>query len=407
MKVLMLCNKSPYPAREGGPIAMNMVAEGLMDAGHQVKILAVNSDKYFVDPSCIDESYRKKTGIELVRVDLSVKCIPAFFNLFTKRSYHVERFISPAFLMKLQEILEKESFDVVQFEVLFMSPYLETVRSLSKAKTVLRTHNIEHLIWERIAENTRNPLKKIYVRHLAGTLKKYELSVIRKFDGVVSITENDAGFFRNALRQPETGNHPEIPVISMPFGIDFGHLREPSEKYEFPSIFSLGAMNWIPNEEGVRWFLECVWPKVHARFPGLKYYVAGRHMPGWLNESRYPGVVVTGEVPDAWEFMQSKAIMIVPLFSGSGIRVKIIEGMAAGKTIISTSIGAEGIRCTHGKNIRIADDPEAFEREIAICISNINICKETGREARNLIEGEYNRSKLIGELVSFYKQIGA
>ncbi len=380
---------------------MNMVVEGLLEAGHQVKVLAVNSDKYYVDPACIDKQYATKTGIELVYVDLSVKYIPAFLNLFTSRSYHVERFISAAFRDRLEEILRRETFDVVQFEMLFMSPYLETVRTLSKAKTVLRTHNIEHLIWKRIADNTRNPLKKIYLEHLARTLKQYELSVIRKFDGIVPITDADAGFFKNSL------NEKSIPVVPVPFGIRMKDYPEPGSSFDFPSLFSLGAMNWIPNEEGVRWFLEKVWPGVHAQFPYLKYYVAGRVMPEWLTQGTFPGVVVAGEVPDAREFMQSKAIMIVPLFSGSGIRIKIIEGMASGKTIISTSLGAEGIRCTHGKNIRIADDAEGFAREIAICVNDRKLCEETGQEARKLIEEQYDRARLIEDLVSFYRQIGA
>ncbi|HTX88216.1 MAG TPA: glycosyltransferase family 4 protein [Bacteroidales bacterium] len=401
MKVLMLCNKSPYPAREGGPIAMNMIAEGLLEAGHQVRILAVNSDKYCVDPDCIDPAYREKTGIELVHVDLSVKWIPAFFNLFTDRSYHVERFISPVFRSKLIEVLRKESFDIVQFEMLFMSPYLDTVRNFSRARAVLRPHNIEHMIWQRIADNTRNPLKKFYLDHLSRTLRQYELSVLQRFDGIVPITEEDAKFFREALR-PATRN---IPVSAIPFGIDADHLPEPSGPVEFPSLFSLGAMNWIPNEEGIRWFLDQVWPEVHARMPSLKYYLAGRHMPAWLAESRYPGVEVVGEVADAWEFMQSKAIMLVPLFSGSGIRIKIIEGMAAGKTIISTSIGAEGIRCTNGRDIRIADTAGQFLREIETCARDAALCRRTGEEARRLVSDQYSRRKLIGRLTAFYREI--
>ena len=385
---------------------MNMIVEGLLDAGHRVRVLAVNSDKYFIEPSSIPLPYREKTGIELVWLDLGIKPLNAFLNLFTSRSYHVERFISRAFREKLEGMLQKETFDVVQFEMLYMSPYLETVRKLSKAKAVLRTHNIEHLIWERIAENCANPLKRLYVRHLARTLKKYELGVLSRFDGIAAITGRDADFFRERIRAG-TGERETPEIISIPFGIDVSRLPEPSGDYEFPSLFSLGAMNWIPNEEGIRWFLERVWPEVHSRFPDLRYYIAGRYMPEWLIRGRYPNVTVVGEVGDAWEFMNSKAIMIVPLFSGSGIRIKIIEGMAAGKAILSTTIGAEGIQCADGKEILIADDPGGFVRGIAACVSSPELCRSIGQNARNRILETYDRKGIISGLVDFYRRIGA
>ena len=149
MKILLLCNKSPYPAREGGPIAMDMIIEGLIRAGHKVKVLAVNSNKYNVELSCIPEEYRKKTGIELVYVDLSLQPLAALKNLFSSRSYHVERFISRDLENALIRILQTDKFDIVQFEMLYMSPYAHVVRKYSDARIVLRAHNIEHLIWDR------------------------------------------------------------------------------------------------------------------------------------------------------------------------------------------------------------------------------------------------------------------
>ncbi|MBE9480552.1 MAG: glycosyl transferase family 1, partial [Bacteroidetes bacterium] len=144
MKILMLCNKSPYPPKEGGPIAMNMIIEGLIDANHQVKVLAINTNKYFTNINEIPEEYRKKTNIEAVYIDLSIKPLDAFLNLFTNKSYHVQRFISKNFENKLIEILKNESFDIIQLETLFITPYIETIRKYSKAKIVLRAHNIEH-----------------------------------------------------------------------------------------------------------------------------------------------------------------------------------------------------------------------------------------------------------------------
>ncbi|MDP4280781.1 MAG: glycosyltransferase, partial [Bacteroidota bacterium] len=254
MKILLLCNKSPFPPREGGPIAMNMIVEGLMEAGHEVRILAFNSNKYFIPTESIPSDYREKTKIRLIPVDLSLKAKDAFLNLFSSQSYHVQRFISQDFRKNLEDILKKESFDVVQFEMIYMAPYLDSVRKYSSAKTVLRTHNIEHLIWERVAAHTRQPFKKIYLKYLAEKLKRYECSVIREFDGIAAITEKDAKYFREISGDAAFSEK----ITSIPFGIDFEQFPESSVLHEFPSLFSLGSMDWIPNLEGISWFLEKV-----------------------------------------------------------------------------------------------------------------------------------------------------
>jgi len=402
MKILFLCNKSPYPAREGGPIAMDMMIEGLIRAGHQVKVLALNSNKYRIDPGSIPASYKEKTGIGLVDIDLAIKPKDAFFNLFTSESYHVKRFISGEFRKKLTEILEKDTYDVVQFEMLYMSPYLADVRKHSEAVAVLRAHNIEHKIWERVRQNEKNPLKKRFLDHLVKTLKCYELAVIPKYDGIVAITSNDAAFFAGESRLPAAE---KIPVTAIPFGVDPSRYTCLPGKAAFPTLFSLGSMDWIPNEEGIRWFLEKVWPELNRRYPKLTFHIAGRHMPQWLVKSTYKNVVIEGEVEDANAFMNSKAIMVVPLFSGSGIRIKIIEGMAAGKAIVSTTVGAEGIGYTDGTDILIADDPEGFIRQISYCIENKEAYLNLGKAARTLIETSYNRNDLIEQLVAFYQKI--
>ncbi|MGE5425268.1 MAG: glycosyltransferase family 4 protein, partial [Syntrophothermus sp.] len=188
--------------------------------------------------------------------------------------------------------------------------------------------------------------------------------------------------------------------------IDLEKFPPGDEHFEFPSLFSIGAMDWMPNSEGIRWFLDEVWPLIHEKFPDLPYYIAGRHMPDWLTRCRRANVKVVGEVECARDFMHSKAIMIVPLLSGSGIRIKIIEGMAAGKCIVSTSIGAEGIHYEDGKNIKIADSPEAFADAVSVLMDKES-CLKMGREARKLIENEYRSDQIIAKLTSFYQKTGS
>ena len=396
MKILLLCNKPPYPASEGGPMAMNSIITGLLEAGHQVKILAVNNEKYHVKESDIPEEYKQKTRIELIDVDLSVKPLNAFLNLFSRKSYHVERFISEDFKSRLAEVLEKEQFDVVQLEVLFMAPYVETIREHSKAMIVLRAHNVEHKIWERIAKETKSPLKRWYINHLAKTLKEFELNALETVEGVAAITRKDAAFFRKYCSKP---------VIDIPYGV---YPEQFTPKYEIegkPKFYHIGSMNWMPNEEGIRWFIDEVLPKTVEKVPDFVYHLAGRSMPEWLTTMKNSHIDVVGEVPDAKEFVCNHDVAIVPLLSGSGIRIKIIESMALGKTVITTRVGAEGILYDEEVNIIIAENKAKMVEAIRSLNENPETAVRIGQAARKLVEETYDNRKIIARLLMFYEQI--
>ena len=396
MNILMLCNKSPYPPSEGGPMAMNSIVNGLIEAGHKVKILAVNSEKYHIKEEDIPVSYKEKTNIEFVDINLSIKPIEALKNLFSDKSYHVERFISEDFKQKLIEILNKDKYDIVQLEMIYMAPYIETIRSHSDALIVLRAHNVEHLIWDRIAKKTNFPLKKWYLKHLVRTLKEYELNAINKVDGIAAITYRDAAFFRG-----ETA----IPVIDIPFGVNPEEFTPCYEINERPTLYHIGSMNWMPNTEGIKWFLKNVWSKLHEREPDIQLNLAGRHTPKWMKKLKMKNVNVHGEVPDAKEFIKDNDIAIVPLLSGSGIRIKIIESLAMGKTVITTTIGAEGIQYSEYNNIIIADTPTKIVETICRITKDPEEIRRIGRNARKLIEDLYDNKKIIDRLLIFYDEI--
>ena len=396
MKILLLCNKPPYPASEGGPMAMNSIITGLLESGHQVKILAVNSEKYKVKASDIPEEYRQKTGIELINVDLKVRPLKAFLNLFTKKSYHVERFISERFKKRLTEVLKKGQFDVVQLEMLYMAPYVETIRKHSKAMVVLRAHNVEHKIWERIAKETKFFLKRWYINHLAKTLKEYELNALETVDGIAAITRKDAAFFRKYCSKP---------VIDIPYGVYPEEFTPKSEFEGKPKFYHIGSMNWMPNEEGIRWFIDEVLPKTVEKVPEFVYHLAGRNMPEWLTTLQNPHIDVIGEVPDAKSFVAQHDVAIVPLLSGSGIRIKITESMAMGKTVITTRVGAEGILYDEDVNIIIAENKAKMVEAIRAINENPETATRIGQAARRLVEETYDNRKIIARLLMFYDQI--
>jgi glycosyltransferase involved in cell wall biosynthesis len=235
------------------------------------------------------------------------------------------------------------------------------------------------------------------VKLLAERLKKYELKTLQELDAIVPITNHDAGILKQLGIQ--------VPMFVSPTGIDLEQYPMDRSQLEWPSVFHLGALDWQPNQQAVQWFLEQVWPALHERFPNLTFYLAGRNMPDWILNLNQKGVIVAGEVDSAIDFINSKGIMAVPLLAGSGMRIKIIEGMALGKTIVATSIGAEGIHYTNGKNIMIADTPQVFADAIARCIEDRAFSEQLGQSARQLIEQEYDNQALVKKLVKFYEEL--
>lgn len=277
-----------------------------------------------------------------------------------------------------------------------MAPYIETIREYSNARIILRTHNVEHLIWDRIAKKTKFPPKRWYLNHLVRTLKNYEMNALNKVDGIAAITYRDAAFFRG-----ETA----VPVIDIPFGVNPDEFIPHYEINENPTLYHIGSMNWMPNEEGIYWFLDKIWTKVAKRNPDLQLNLAGRNMPSWLLNLKKRNINIFGEVPDAKEFVKNNDIAIVPLLSGSGIRIKIIESMAMGKTVITTMVGAEGIQYSEYENIIIADSPAKMVEVICKIVKDPEEAQRIGRNARHLVEDIYDNKKIIERLLIFYDEI--
>jgi glycosyltransferase involved in cell wall biosynthesis len=394
MKVLQLCNKPPYPPVDGGTMAMNSITQGLLSQGCDVTVLTVKTDKHPVNERLMADDYRQKTHFESVYIDLGLKTLPAAMAMLCGESYHVKRYISSDFAAKLREILEREQFDIVHIESIFLTPYVPLIRKLSNARVLLRAHNVEHLIWKKVAQSCRNPLKRWYLKHLSLTLRAYEMEHLADYDGIICITDNDADYFRqNGCRKP---------VVAIPFGIEPEELD--SVDVEPDSLFHIGAMDWLPNQESIQWLLDEIWPVVHREVPQAKLYLAGRKMPERWKQASIDGVSVIGEVPDAMYFINSKKINIVPLLSGSGIRVKIIEAMSIGKVVITTSVGAQGIHYTDGENILIANTPQEFAQQIKRCLDDDILCQNIGKAAAHLIATQYDEALLTDRLLAFYNK---
>ena len=378
---------------------MNNLTQGLIGHGHDVKVLAMNTPKSFIDIGQLPADYRDNTNIEAVYIDTNIKLMDAFLNLFKRSSYNIDRFISDKFSAKLQQILESGSFDVVQLESLFLVPYLEVIKKYSKAKVVLRAHNVEFEIWMRRMDACKNILKKQYLNLLANRMKTYEINHINAYDGIAAITPRDAEMLKS--------HGCTIPITDIPIGMDLIHSESNSTDRNDPptSLFHLGSMDWMPNQEAIKWFLDNVWPKLSTAFPTLILNLAGRNMPEWILNSNFHNVIIEGEINNVKEYMAANDIMIVPLISGSGMRVKIIEGMAFGKVIISTSVGAEGIQYQHEKDILIANTPEEYITMVGKCVSDNNLYNDIGINARKLAREKYDNKVIAEKLISFYRSL--
>ncbi|MDY0217467.1 MAG: glycosyltransferase family 4 protein [Bacteroidales bacterium] len=397
MRILQICNKPPYPPIEGGPIAMNAITQGLIESGHEVQVLAVRSSKFAGKE--LPEEYRSKTSYQEVDIDLSIKPLQALINLFSLKSLHVERYKTKSFYAKITEILKNQEFDIIHFESIFLAFSIPIIRKYSKAKIVIRTHNVEHLIWKRLAKNEANWFKKLYLQHITNTLKRFELNIVNKADGILSITEQDARFFR--------GHNVQTPIIELPFGINLKSIKiaQREIKSEKPSLFFIGSLNWQPNVEGMEWFLKKVWNHPGFDFSEYELHIAGRHTPPHFYEFANETTFIHGEVDDALQFMANHDVMIVPLWSGSGVRIKIIEAFLMEKAVISTTVGAEGLNYTNGTDIFIADNADAFSESIQTLLKNAENCEKIGKNARKLISDFHNNELIINKLIDFYKEL--
>ncbi|MBK8500265.1 MAG: glycosyltransferase family 4 protein [Flavobacteriales bacterium] len=377
---------------------MHNLTRGLLRAGHPVKVLCISTPKQPLVMEDLPPDYAKATRIEGIFVDTSVNLVDAFTDLLTADNYNISRFFSPDMDIRLIRLLSEEAFDVVQLESLFMTPYIATIRRYSQARVVLRSHNLEYVIQDRIATGERNFIKRPYRRFLAKQLRDYEMAVLDRVDGVVAISPSDADHFK--------AHGTRTPIVTVPFGVDpEDYPDDGPPPAKGPTFFHLGSMDWLPNEEGIRWLIHSVWPKVLRKCPEAQLHLAGNKMPKDLIDMKMDGLRVKGRVKNAVSYMRKRHVMVVPLFSAGGMRVKIIEGMAMGKAVIATPIGAEGIAHKDGRNILLAETASEFAEHMVQLFNDPERAASIGSEAHKLVKASYSDGPIVQELVAFYKRL--
>ncbi|MEP6792787.1 MAG: glycosyltransferase family 4 protein [Saprospiraceae bacterium] len=358
----------------------------------------MNTSKHYMDPASLPADYNYFTRIHAVELDNSIKPWKAFASIVSGESYHIRRFKSSLFRAKLIQILNEEEFDIIQLETLYLAPYVDTIRRYSNARIVMRAHNVEHEIWERITQNTGSNLKKWYLAYLTRKLRQYEIEQFPVYDYLVTLTERDLHQFR------EKGYKNGASAAPIGFDPDLYPYHPPSFGKEMSLCF-IGSLDWMPNMEGLEWFLTNCWPKIYKKWPKITFHIAGRNTPMSLFQLRLPNVIVHGEVADAAEFISRHSAMIVPLFSGSGMRVKIVEGMVMGKIIITTSLGKEGIEGYDKKHFLLANSAADFIESIHYCIQHPDDASQIGLNAIEKASEQFDKHEAASQIMEIYQSL--
>ena len=398
MRVLYLTNKPIFPLIDGGCVAMHEFLKCLLNAGYNVKNLSISTPKHPFDINKYPSKFSSIIQPEDYFINTKISVINATKSLFINSSYNIDRFYSIEFEKIIIDYINKNECEIVIFESIYFAHYVERIKKKCKVKALLRSHNVEHEIWEKLASNESNPLKKIYLNKLAKNLKKVELSTLPRFDGVLCISKSDKNKFKTYL--------PNINYATIPITIEQSQINS---NYSIQRFFHIGSMNWKPNIESVNWLINDIFPKIRTLLPNAELVIAGSNMPKNIISNPANGIKVLGFIEDVSNFMASNGIMIVPLKSGSGVRVKLLEGLSIGAPIITTTQGSEGIESSLNdlinKTMIIENEIDKIVSSAANLFQNEELRKEIGQNGQKLIESKYQIEPVTKKIIEFIKHI--
>jgi polysaccharide biosynthesis protein PslH len=394
MRILQICNKPPLPPIDGGCLAMHQITDGLLKNNHSVKVVTISTPKHPYKKEYYTNNYLETTALVHQYIDTTPAFADAVFAVFKNESYNISRFYSKKLEAKLELILKENKFDVIHLESIYTTPYIPVIRKNSNAKIVLRTHNVEHKIWEELYQNTSNYLKKYYLKYLSKKLKKSEIAALNAVDGIAAISPNDLEYFQSVSGTKST---------YIPFGIDVSEFKQ-QKNTKLNALFFLGAFDWLPNKNGINWFVNNVFPEIAKHYPETKLYIAGKSLKKNINIYNNKNIVTEGEVESSVEFMKKHDVLVVPLLEGSGIRIKILEAMSLKKPVIATTKAADGLNVINKENILMADTPQDFINAVTY-LNNTGNYDKIAENGFQFVKNNYSSQAAINKLILFYKNI--
>jgi polysaccharide biosynthesis protein PslH len=387
MKILQLSHKPPFPTVDGGCLAMADLARLISKSGHNLSLFSLSSSKHpFISSAFPKDLYQ---NVSVHRIESEPSKIGAIGALLFGINYITERFRNTSIEKELKVLLERESYEIVLLESSYTGVFLNLIRSCSNAKVILRSHNIEHLLWQkRIGQF--GPAQHLMMKQWTRRFEKEEKSLWKNVDAILSISEQE---------QSEIEKFTSAPVYYLPSTVRFeaGTFQTPT------SFYFLGAMDWEPNRQALEWFCREIWPVFQKRNPDIIFHIAGKGLKA--NEYvEIKGIVNHGFVPDASAFLSDQQILINPLKTGQGIRIKALEAIGKGKVIISTGAGMEGLPFSPGEHYLKADTKQEFIDQMEFAKSNREAVQDMAVKAQSVAELLFSEDILAQKLeVTFQK----
>lgn len=328
--------------------------------------------------------------------EYSTRAFPVAFRTASKRSPRfalevaagafsslplaIGRWRCAEFRNTLAKLIREENYDAMVCDFLVTAVNFPEIE-----KAVLFQHNVESVLWERHSETAPDVLRRKYFRAQARRMRAFEGDVCRRAARVIAVSENDASAIAGRFG---------VACASVPTGVDVDAFSRPPTGVEEQGegLVFIGSMDWMPNIDGMVWFVQEVLPLIRARRPAMPVTIVGRRPPPAIRAltASDPHLHITGTVPDVRPHLWNAAVSIVPLRIGGGTRIKIYEAMAAGVPVVSTTIGAEGLDVADGLTIALADTPEEFARRCLELAADATIAAKIGRAAREMVAARYS-----------------
>jgi sugar transferase (PEP-CTERM/EpsH1 system associated) len=317
-------------------------------------------------------------------------------NIFSSSPHTVSKYCRPEVKARMRELLASQRFDVIICDFVVAAAAIPWKVDCPR---VIFTHNVEALIWKRHFEVSRNPVWKMVSWGEYQKMIHFERCFLNKSDHVLTVSEADKDFFSDFV------DRSKMTVIST--GVDTNYYRPDNGNEQPNSLVFTGSMDWMPNEDGVLYFLHSILPLVRREIPEVSFTIVGRKPSEKLRAAAAsePGVHVTGTVDDIRPYVREGSVYVVPLRIGSGTRLKIFEAMAMGKPIVSTTLGAEGLPIRDGVDITIADRPEEFSRKVCALLRDPDERRRLGSAARQLVEQHYSWSSVAAEFDDVLRRV--
>jgi glycosyltransferase involved in cell wall biosynthesis len=433
VNILLLTQIVPYPPDAGPKIKTWHVLSYLVEHGHQVTLVTFMRKEEEQNV----ESLRKVCNAVFTVPIRRSRQSDVFYWLrshITGRPFLIERDDSNKMKKLVNQLLLTESIDVIHADQLTMAQfallsrryivnayplsiprkeneYLDGAQhNLSSIRPTLifDAHNAVWTIMERMRQNTPGFLKPVIALE-AWRVKRYEGRITSTFDHTLAVTEVDRLALQEAAHFDKKGNSVSIPPIKViPIVVDTELLRPVKRSSGSCNIMTLGTLHYPPNADGIRWFIQEVFPLVRQQIPDATLTVVGKNPPHDLLQlaSQAPqSITFTGYVPDLTPYFEQAALMVVPVRSGGGMRVRILEGFARAMPVVTTTIGLEGIDARPNQDVWVQDTADGFAQAVVKLIKDEDRQAELGINGRRLVERKYDWKVALEELGSLYKMI--